>query len=426
MSDFFARNHREFLMMAGLLLLSGTFSGCETALFSLKAADLNRLRRRRSPDSRAILALYDDLGGFLMTVLFCNMVVNILFFAVSTVVAARLARTGGSGFENVIFGLGCLLCVIAFGEVTPKCVAASARVGVSRMTALPLYALHRALWPVRAALGGFVRAAERIAGVKPATRRVMAEELRLLLEASRGDGSISSSEYELMAGVFDLPELRVREIMTPRTETAMLALPAATWQALELAKVSGHSKLPVRDGESDEITGWVDAREIFASGVSGDIAPFVRKAPYVSELDRADQLIVLLRERMSRLAVVVDERGATVGIVTLWDVLSEIFGEIADEDGPAVEPAREVGKGEYVVQAGLAVRDWQAFFGPGVRLPRTATLGGLVMAILGRTPRQGDRVELGEVVIEVSGSSRNRATELRLLHRGRVEDGGGA
>jgi len=411
--DTLLQGYEHLLAMAVLLGLSGMFSGSETALFSLKPADLNQIRRTGGSVSHAILTLHGDLKGFLMTVLFCNLVVNILFFATSTTVATRLAAAHGPS-ASVLFGIASLLLVITFGEVTPKSVATLAPPVFCRLTALQMLALHRLLWTVRMALDRFVVMVERMANIVPATPEVKAEELRLLVELSRADGIISSSEHELMDRILELPEVRMSEIMTPRPDMITIAADATVDVALSLARAHGHSKIPVRDVETDEVSGWVDARALFVAGASGPIAAHVQPAPFVSELDRADQVLVRLRQEKTRIALVVDERGSTAGLVTLWDVLAEIFGEIGDEDEQPVEPIREAGENAFLLTGSLSVREWRHLFGVGIPLPNTATLGGLITALLGRTARAGDVVHLGNLRLEVLKVQRRRVAEIHL------------
>ncbi len=407
--------------MLGLLILSGGFSGTETALFSLKTADLNRIRRAKGPVFGAIAALRADLPGFLTTVLFGNMVVNILLFATSAVIAAHLADEFGAG-AGLAFNLASLLMVITFGEVTPKALAAVLQLPFARLTALPMYALHRCLSPLRRVLNSIVKLGERLANVAEPSSAAQAEELHLLMQASREQGVISSNEHELIAGVVGLAEVRMREILTPRMDVIYTPATATCGELLDLAREKGHSKIPLRDLRNDEFVGWVDARELFIAGVGeAPAAAFLKEPCFVSEFDRADEVLDKFLDTQERLAFVVDEWGSTVGIVTLWDVISEIFGEIADEDETRHDPMRDLGGGVYLLDGRVSVREWRGLFGVVVALPRAATMGGLVTALLGRSARVGDRISLGKIELTVEEVLRRRPTRLRLTLRGRGE-----
>lgn len=419
--DIIADDYPQILLMGGLLVLSATFSGSETALFSLKASDLNRLRRTPGPSTNAVLALHASLGDFLMTVLFCNMVVNILFFACSTVLIGDLtayySKKLGEGYTHLIsigLGIASLLLVITFGEVTPKSVASISRVVFCRIVALPMLTIHRGLWWVRAVLGRIVILLESTLGLGSTHNALNPEELKLLIEASRADGIISADEHDLITEVLELPDVRVRELMTPRVDVVSVPTGASAEDMLHIARNSGHSKLPVRDTRTDEYIGWIDARGVFiredASVSERDRLPPV----YVSELDRADQVLVRFRKERLRLAIVVDERGGSEGILTLNDLVGVIFGGLGDEDELPAEPVREVGENAYLLSGDVSVREWRTLFGFGSDLPSVATVGGLVSALLGRMPRVGDRVRLGNLSMEVTRTARRRVIEIRL------------
>ncbi len=405
--------YTQLLLMGLLLSLSAVFSGSETAFFSLSTADLNRLRRQTGPVARAILGLHANLGDFLMTVLFCNMLVNILFYAISAVMAAEIASRFGPEWA-IPFGLGCLLVVITLGEITPKTMATVARVFFCQLMAIPLYTVHRVLFVVRRGLGLFVHAIERMIGLGTPATNVNPAELRLLVQAGRAEGLISSQEHELISEVLELPQVRVREMMTPRVDVRAIGEDATVNELLYLARATGHSKLPVRCSETGEFTGWVDAREIFLDDPDGAITSYIHRPLYLSELDRGEHALQQLRESRARLAIVVDERGATEGILTLPDVLAEIFGTLGDEGPPQQDPVQEDGENAYILSGDLSVREWRNLFGVAHELPGTATVGGLLTALLGRPPLVGDKVRLGNLNMEAVQVTRRRVRMIRI------------
>lgn len=419
--DLLVEDAHQLLLMMGLLVLSAGFSGSETALFSLNTSDINRIRREPGPASRAILALHNQLGDFLMTILFCNMIVNILFFATSTVLIGDLTEIaaqhyGPGSIPFVSFGLGVasLLLVITFGEVTPKSVATVSRVSFCRIVAVPLLLLHRGLWWVRAFLGSLVRAFEALIGIRRSRDALNPEELSLLIEASRADGIISAEEHDLISEVLELPEVRVRELMTPRVDAIAVTPDDSIDAILNVARTSGHSKLPVRDPETDEYVAWVDAREAFVHSDGESGAGLFRQPAYVSELDRTDQVLVRFRQEHLRFAIVVDERGASEGILTLTDLLGSIFSGIGEEDEMPQDPIEQVGENTYLLAGDVSVREWSDLFGIGADLPSVATVGGLVTTLLGRTPHEGDSVRLGNLRLEVVNAAQRRILRIRL------------
>ncbi|MBN2711113.1 MAG: HlyC/CorC family transporter [Planctomycetes bacterium] len=413
MIEFIDQNATQLIIMAILLLLSGLFSGSETAIFSLKATDLNRLRKHGGPISGAILALHSNLGEFLMTVLFCNMIVNILFFATSTVVASGLVETYGPEWA-LIFGLLCLLIVITFGEVTPKTLATIAAPFFSRLAAIPMFALHRCLWWIRAILGSFVIAVERMVGFESVDNMVNPEELKLLVEMSRTDGIISADEHELIGEVIEFPEIRAKEIMTPRVDVVSATLNMCASEVLSLAVNHNHSKIPVRDENSDEYVGWIDARSVYVQDGNGTVAEHIEEPLFISELDRADQIFSAMRDTNCRLAIVVDERGSAAGVITMADLMSEIFGEFTVENDNPSEVIREEGENTYIIPGDTSVREWKNLFMISEELPPATTVGGLMIALLGHVPRKGNTITIGNILLEALSVSRRRIKRIRL------------
>lgn len=384
-------------------------SGSETALFSLTAMDLHRIRVRGGAVGRTIVALQNQLPDLLMTLLLCNMIVNILIFATATVIGSTL-----SPGADVTFGITSLLLVIICGEVVPKLVATVARVPFCRLTVLPLFALHRLTSPLRYFLGGIVGNLERMFRLDKTGTFIKSEELNLLVRLSHEEGSISTSEHDLIREVLELPEIRVREIMTPRVDVTSVLPNTSAEDILAEARAAGHSKIPVRDPNTDEFTGWLNAREILLADADTPWQRREHQARVVSELDRADQVLAMFRESAVPLAIVVDERGGTAGIITPTDIVEEIFGELPDEDEQNEEPIREDGENAYILAGNVSVRDWRDTFGVLRKLPPVTTVGGLVSALLGHTPQFGDTVSFGNMRLEVTRIHKRRVQEIRL------------
>lgn len=413
MPDILIHHTPHLLLLGGLLLLSAFFSGSETAFFSLDVAALNRCRRRRSTPDRALLALHRDLGECLVTILLGNLFVNILFFAGSTMVLAAIHARHGTSAE-LAAGLASLLLLLCLGEIIPKTLASAVPTPFAKGVAIPLYVLHRILTPLRSWVGRFNRFMERVARVDPDLSAFRAEELRLLVRMSRVDGVITDHEHALIQSVMELPEIRAGEIMTPRTAMATTDRDAPPDTMLAIAREAGHAKLPVRDPTADEIIGWVDVREWLDDEAGERLPLHVHPPVFVSEFDHADQLLQHILTTRQRMLFVVDERGATVGLLTIEDVAEEIFGELGDEDAPSDEPVRMIDERTYILSGLVSVREWRTLFGVLRDLPRVATLGGLVTALLGRTARVADTVTLGNLVMTVTRMHKRRVGEIRL------------
>lgn len=402
-----------------LLVLSATFSSCETSLFSLSAPELNRIRSSRSKLDRTIIQLHASLSSLLPTLLFCNMGVNVLIFALAASVTADLGERFGAGVAFA-YSLVSLFLVVFFGEVFPKQLAIASSLMTARFTSLPVWAIYCVLGKPMRVLNAIVTALERIFITRPANAQgLREEELKLLVELSRNDGAISEGEYMMIDGIVDLPEVRVRDVMVPRVDVEALAAGASLSDAVATARKSAHSKLPVRDARRDDLAGWVDVRDIFtehgaeARAETVSVESYLREFQYFSEHDRADQVLERIQGAGMDLYAVVDERGIVVGFFTLQDIMDEVLGHFGERGAPPPSEIREM-HGGYVISGRLSVREWRDIFNVHSAVPKSATVGGLIVSLLGRLPRVGDRVELANMEMTVLSTWHNRVREVGL------------
>ncbi len=411
--ELLTEHYDKLLLMLVLACCSGLFSGSETALFSLTPADVNRLRRRGGLCARAALGLYAKLSDFLLTVLLCNLIVNILFFAISGTFAVSLGERYGATW-GAAFGAGTVGALLLFAEVMPKIFGAAASFHASLIAGPPLALLHRLLWPIRRTLQEIVRYCERLADVRPEDDDA-ADELKLLFELGQSRGVLSRDENGLLTAVVELPEIRAGDIMTPRVDVACARADTPREEILQIARQAKHSKLPVLAKDGGEFSGWIDAREaFFRLQPCEPAARIVRKTICVSEFDRGDQILRKFLEKHARLALVIDERGGTAGILAISDLASEIFGELGDEDVPPAEYITAAGNGEYLLDGRLSLREWRTMFGIEEEFFGLYSLGGLVAAELGRQPAAGDEVRVAGMQLHVQNLRRRQCGLIRM------------
>ena len=379
-----------WLALAALLALSGTFSASETALFSLDAPML----LRTTPKVRRLLEHPRDL---LISILLGNLIVNLLFF----LLMARALR----GFPDaplLVRWLLPLMAILVAGEILPKTMAMRAALPVARVVATPLGVLVAITGPARSVIRFLVEFAFQILGISRADeRRITPEMLGDVLEKSADQGLIQVDEADLLAEIVELEGIRVREIMTPRVDMVAIDLQnpdrdAAVKRALE--RLNTH--VCVVDGSPDVVVGQIRVRDLL---VEPDLDLRARSEPvmFVPEVANARKLLQSLRAEHAELAVVVDEWGGTAGLVTLEDVFEEIVGDLRVEGEPRSKPVVPLGEGVYRVDGSLSVRDWNEQFGFAFVPNEYETVGGFVTARLGRIPRAGDEVRLGDLMLEV-------------------------
>lgn len=412
-------------IMPGLLVASAFFSGSETALFGLTEHERAELERRTPLSGRAATAMLSQPRMLLITILLGNMVVNVLFF----VMASVLTLHATSALMTTVYSVAPLLAVILFGEVTPKLVATSRRVVWCAVFAPPLLALHRIIGPIRHLLNLFVvEPASRLSGATEPVA-LSAAELGELLEISATEGEIDPIEAELLDDVVELSSLRVRDIMTPRVDVRWIRLGAPRSEIEAIVRETGLTRFPVCEQSIDSgVVGILDVRTYLAS--ADDSPALVRRLMaeplFIPEQARLDQLLAQFQGRQRLMAIAVDEYGGVAGVVSFGDVAKRMAQGLESEtsgfgDGPARDFER-IGEVKWRIPGRLSVHDLVQAFGPTDR-PIAGAVAGLINAELGRIAEPGDIVRVGNVTLEVESMS-GRAIESVIVSLHESAEGG--
>jgi len=376
--------------LAALLALSAFFSGSETALFSLSRVQVQRLRKKGGRGGRAVAELLALPRRLLITILVGNMVVNVASASLVASVATGLLGHSGVG---VAIGLTTLLLLI-FGEVTPKTFAVRNAEAVSRAAAVPLLWLSRAIWPLRVVLRGittavlFVLRQGHVQSAPVLTQR----EFRAALEVGEEEGVIDELEHEMVERIFEFRDLDAREVMVPRTEMACVDEHTTVAAALEVARSSRRSRLPVHTGDLDEVWGIFDVRDLPSwrgRGVEGRTIrevveqtdamapppkrPLVRPAFLVPETRHVGDLMRDMRHSGEHMAILLDEYGGTAGLVTLQQFVDELVGGVLAQGRDGEPLSREV-DGRLQILGEARLRDVRHEMGLAVPLGESDTL----------------------------------------------------
>ncbi|MBI5310027.1 MAG: HlyC/CorC family transporter [Actinobacteria bacterium] len=312
---------------------------------------------------------------------------------------------------------------IIIGELAPKSVAISAPEATARWTASPLGYFRRAFHPFIVVLNGTANRLVGVFGIKPASEMELGatgEELRMLVEHGRSHRTLDAGEAHMLSGVFELHENEARNVMTPIPAVVTIDIDDTVEVALRRCTSSGHTRLPVtEDRSTDKIKGVLHlsslVRLMLSKGEDAGIAKAVRDALIVPETKPLDDLLAdLQRERMS-MAIVVDEYGRTVGIVTVEDIVEEVVGEIDDETDPALAAVRRLANGDLFVRGHVPLVDLEDH---GIELHVDSdaynSIGGYVFSELGRLPKRGDSIRSNGYLIRVESVRENRVEAVRI------------
>lgn len=421
------------------LVVSAVCSASETALFLLGHNDRLRLRRQHPAAARAVAALLARPRRLLITVLVFNTIANTAFYVVSSLLGHGLE----SEWLSILVAVIAPAVMLVGGEVLPKTLASIHRVRMARYIAGPILATSRVAAPLMSALDrGVVAPLTRLVRPRGEDRPVPlgAQELSALVELGAGQGLLDEDEERLLAEVVELGRLRVRDVMTPRVDIRWVSADATVEQVVESVRETRFARLPVFEVGPDEPSlGWLMTRRYLsacaAAGRSLPVLGFVEIVRYVPEQITLDQLLDQFRATRSHVALCVDEYGAVTGLVEVADAVKHLIGRGAAAETWGGDQARMVGLGAWIVPGRLGVRDWAPVFerAGGAALlarARVSTLAGLVLAELGRVPKVGDEVTIGNVRLRVE-SMKDRSIEtvrvaLAETARGRAGEGDAA
>jgi putative hemolysin len=419
----------EVALVGLLILLNGFFAAGEIALVTARPGRLQALADAGSRGARSALRLKADPDRFLATVQIGVTLVGTLASAVGGVAAierleplvAALPATWAQRIAEPV-AVGVVVFTIAYlslvaGELVPKSLAVRNAEPLAAWIAPKIEALSRFSGPAVAALTASSRVCLRLFGQEVADYRPFhtLEDLRAIAAEAEQQGVVKG---DLVSGAIEFHEREVREVLTPRPRIQGLALGASLAEALRLTIESGHSRFPVYAGSLDHVVGFAYARDVYEAALSEqpfDVAVLVRPALMVPERKPATELLAEMRRGGTPMALVIDEHGVFVGLVTIEDLIEVIVGEIRDEHKAPRELVRAIGAGVLDVDGSLAVHELSGDH--GVELPESAgyvSVGGLVLERLGSMPRVGDTVEVPPYTLTVTEVDGRRIARVRI------------
>jgi CBS domain containing-hemolysin-like protein len=248
------------------------------------------------------------------------------------------------------------------------------------------------------------------------------QDIQEVIDESEERGLISQEEGDMIEGIFDLKQTVAREIMIPRTHIVSVSKDSTLEQVLQTIIESGYSRIPVYRDNMDQVIGILNAKDLLPLWLNGEkelhLGDIIREPFFVPETKRIKDLLNELRNKMSHLAVIVDEYGGTSGIVTIEDIVEEIIGEIRDEHDTEEELFLPQEDGSVLVKALTNLDDFEEYF--EVQLPRGGydTLGGFIIQLAGKVPGKGEEILFGGLRMKIQGGDQKRITRVTVLPEG--------
>jgi CBS domain containing-hemolysin-like protein len=417
----------RLVLLGVLLFCSAFFSSSETALFSLSRLDLQQLRRERNPHSEALHALLDQPRRLIISILTGNELINIAATINAAGIFMTLYGEDRAGWISIIVMVP---LVLLFGEMTPKTIAVSNPVRFSTtIVAAPMSLWVQLIAPLR----GMIRLASdrlttRIVGEEKAAESLLnIDEFLTLVEQVAEKGELDATERALINKLLEANDTEIVEIMTPRTRTEFLSVDLAVPELISSFRQLKHTRVPVFRVHRDNLVGFLHAEHILqllSNGVdlrslsSGDVL----NPPVVVPLTKkVDEMFDFFRDNGVRAAACLNEFGGVEGFITIYDVLTFIFGDISGESrGQGLYQERDLNI--YELPGEMKLTDVNNLTNFGLEDPRMTTIGGVAFRYLDRLPRIGDRVVVDDVALTVLDMDAHRIARVRVAKVSAEED----
>src|SRR5437868_7039015 len=421
----------KMLVIAVLVALNGFFVACEFAIVKVRSSQLDTLVEEGN--LRASLAKYirAHLDAYLsatqLGVTLASLALGYLgeqylaemlqpFFALAGIHSHAVVRS----ISIALAFVGITFLHIVFGELAPKYVAIGNPLPVALALARPLgafYFLFRpAIWLLHKSANLLLVRLLRIKRVAATELAHSEEELRLILDQSEESEEVSPLGRDLLVNALDLRRRVVRDIMTPRGQVVFLNLEDSFEDNVKKALTSRHTRFPLCRGHLDNTIGLIHIKELvpLMRDPNSDLLRIKRELIPVPEMMSLEKLLSLFLGKHAHLAIVVDEFGGTVGMVTLEDVLEELVGDIQDEFDTEKEEFREINENEFTADGALALYELRDLAGLELQSPDVSTIGGYVTHLLGHLPKQGEQVQIENYLVTITQTDGRRVVQLHF------------
>ena len=414
-----ARVALEIIFILILILANGVLALAEIAIISARKARLLQRSEDGDQKSQIALDLSNDPADFLSTVQIGITLIGVLAGAFGGATIAEqisnwLSQIPILASYSGVIGVATVVILITYftlvlGELVPKRLALSNPERVAVSVAAPMQRLSRLASPLVALLSASSDLALRLLGVRPSMEPpVTEEEIKVMIDLGTAAGVFAEVEQDMVEAVFRLGDRRVGTIMTPRTEIIWLDLNGSIEEIQMKLLGSSYSRFPVAKGSLDQVAGLVLAKDILAGCMMGkplNIESVLQQPQFIPETMPALKVLELFRESRVHIALVIDEFGGLQGLVTLFDILESIVGDIPDA-GEAAEPeVVQRDDGSWLVDGRLPVDEFKALFNlndlPDEERGYYQTIGGFVMSQLGRVPESSDYFDWSMLRFEV-------------------------
>ena len=406
----------QLVILILLLLLSAFFSSAETALTTV-----NRIRMRtlaENGDKRAVrvLRITDDSGKMLSAILIGNNIVNLSASSLATSLAIRSWGSVGAGIATGIL----TLLILIFGEISPKTLATIYADKISLIYSGIIELLMKLLTPVIFLVNKLSLGFLLLLRVDPGAgiQQMTEEELRTIVDVGKESGVIESEEHEMINNLFDFGDAQAKEVMVPRIDMTFANVNSSYDELLQIFREDKFTRLPVYEDTTDNVIGILNVKDLllYQDKEHFSIRNIMREPYFTYEHKKIAELLIDLRKSSISLAIVLDEYGATAGLITLEDLLEEIVGEIRDEyDADEEDPIVQINEREYIVLGSTNLEDLCEKLDLNFSSEDYDTIGGYLIGLLDHLPEKNEIIITDDdILLRVDQMDKNRIEKIYI------------
>ncbi len=407
-----------FLAILGLIIMSAFFSSTETAFSCANKIKLRALASNNNKRAKKVLDLAEEnYDKFISTVLIGNNIVNLSATTLATIFFANLIADGNT--SALVSTAVMTVAVLIFGEITPKFLAKTFPEKFS-MAFFPIIKLfYYIFYPLNLIFGGWKWILSKVFRLKNA-EVVTEEEIMTIVEEAEEDGTLNTEETKLIRSVIEFDDLEVGDILVPRVNIVAIDIASSMEEIRAVFDREGYSRIPVYKDSIDTVIGTIHQKDFYTAYLRGKkgIDGIMQNAFYTTEHAKISDLLRQLQKKKVHIAVVLDEYGGTLGLVTLEDILEELVGEIYDEHDEEVHYFKDLSSDTFLVDGNAPVTDTFEYLGldkDECEEFEASTVSGWVIEMMGEIPRAGATVSHKNLDIEVLKSTVKKIIQVKIV-----------
>lgn len=407
----------QIIILIILLSLSAFFSMSETALMTLSKIRIRHMVEENVKRAKLVEKLLKDPSRLLGAILIGNNAVNIGASSIATSLALKLFGDSGAAIATGVM----TMLILIFGEITPKSIAKQNSEKVALKVCNLINITVILLKPFVFIFTGISSIFIRLTGADPKATEpfITEEELRTMVGVSEEEGVLEDVEKEMIFNVFDFTDSQVKDIMVQRVDITALDYESDHDKVIEVIKEQQFSRLPVYKKTIDDIIGVLNVKDLIIAGDDKEnfnLLNYAREPFYTFEFKKIHEVFNEMKNTRNHMAVVLDEYGGTVGIITIEDLIEEIVGEIEDEyDNDVHQLIQVIKEDEYIVDGSAKLHEISDLIGVSMESEDLDSVGGFILEELGRMPEEKEEVSIGKIRFVVEDLEKNRIKKVRIF-----------